>query len=272
MTNRHALALADEDHAIRLEPTHPLAYVNRAETLNKLGDHVAAVNSIDTALQLAPGFPPALDVQKKIGPAAKSAEPSPQAAQDNFRRCGMPVTDVGPPPEEIKRVIAACTVLINSSGGSADNRALVHLQRGSMYRRLGKFELALVDFSESVRYDPKSADAYTGRGNAYRGLKLFEQAVADHTEAIRLRPDFATSYNNRANAWSDLKDTAHALADYDIAIKLNPNYASAYYNRGNLRLDTGDKDGAIADYQQAVKLNPNFKAAAEALNEVKPKL
>jgi len=273
LTEQNALALADDDKAMHLNPAYPLTYVNRAEAVNGLGDRVAAINSLNRALELAPGFPPALDVQKKIGSKGKAAaEPSPQAAQENFRRCAFPVTDVGPPPEEMKRVIAACTVLINSSGGSADNRALVHLQRGSMYRRLGQFELALVDFSESLRYDPKSADAYTGRGNAYRGLKLVDQAIADHSEAIRLKPDDATSYNNRGNAWSDVKNTEKAMADYDTAIKLNPTYASAYYNRGNLRLATGDKDGAIADYQQAVKLNPYLKAAGEALREVKPKL
>jgi len=48
--------LADDDMAIRLEPNHPLGYVNRGQTLNDLGDRVAAVNSINKALQLAPGF------------------------------------------------------------------------------------------------------------------------------------------------------------------------------------------------------------------------
>ena len=94
-------------------------------------------------------------------------------------------------------VVDACSELINSKGGNDENRALVHLQRGSMYRRLGKFELALADFSESLRHDPNSADAYTGLGNAYRGLDLYDLAIAAHTEALRLKPNNATTYNNR---------------------------------------------------------------------------
>jgi tetratricopeptide (TPR) repeat protein len=228
---------------------------------------------LNKAFELAPQFPPALEVQKKIGASAgKATEPSPDAANDAYRRCSFPITELGPPQDEMKKVIAACTVLINSRGGSAENRALIHLQRGSMYRRLGKFQLALVDFSESLRYDPTYAKAYTGRGNAYRGLKLFEQAVADHSEAIRLKPDDATSYNNRGNAWADLNNSERAIADYDMAIKLNPHYASAYYNRGNARLDAGDKEGAIADYQQAVASDRSYKPAIEALEDAKAKL
>jgi tetratricopeptide (TPR) repeat protein len=263
--------------AIRLEPNHPLGYVNRGQTLNDLGDRVAAVNSINKALQLAPGFPPAVDLLKKIGTMngkgrKPAPEPSPEAAKRYFALCAFPITDVGPNQEGINRVIDACTALINSKGGSNENRALVHLQRGSIYRRLGKYELALADFSESLRYDPQSALAYTGRGNAYRGLRQLEQSIADHTEALRLKPDDAASYNNRGNAWQDLKNNDRAIADYDMAIKFDPNYASAYYNRGNSRAEAGDKDGAMADYRRASKLNPSLKQATEALQRIETKL
>jgi tetratricopeptide (TPR) repeat protein len=258
--------------AIRLDPKQPLGHVNRGQTLNALGDRVAALASIDKALQLAPGFPPALDLLKKIGDGGRKggksvAELSPDAAKRDYQICVFPVPDVGPGKDEMTKVIDACTALINSKGGNDENRALVHLQRGSMYRRLGKYELALVDFSESLRHDPNSALAFTGRGNAYRGLKLLDQAISDHTEAIRLKPDDATSYNNRGNAWQDLKNNERAIADYDMSIKLDPNYATAYYNRGNSRLDAGDKDGAVADYRQAAKLNPHLKQATERLQQ-----
>jgi len=275
LKSQYARALADEDMAIRLEPNHPIGYVNRGQTLKNLGNAVAAQASVDKALQLAPGFAPALDVQKKIGGGKKAkpaAEPSREVAQRSYQRCSFPVTDLGPGTDEIKRVIEACTVLINSSGGNAENRAMVHLQRGSMYRRLGKFELALVDFSESLRHDPNSALAYTGMGNAYRGLKLLDLALAQHGEAIRLNGSDATSYNNRGNVWQDLKDHAKAIADYDVSIKINPNYATAYYNRGNSKLELGDKDGAAADFREAIKLNPAMKQATEMLQSLAAKL
>jgi predicted Zn-dependent protease len=82
LQGRNAEALADDDMAIRLDPKHPLGYVDRGQTLSNLGDRVAALASIDRAMQLAPGFPPALDLLKKIGTGGKpAAEPSAEAAK-----------------------------------------------------------------------------------------------------------------------------------------------------------------------------------------------
>src|SRR6202043_385011 len=111
----------------------------RAQTLNSLGDHVAAMASLNKALQLAPGFAPALEVQKKIGDSGKpggkqAAEPSQEAANRYFHMCTFPVTDGGPSKEDMVKVIDACTALINSQGGNDADRAIVHVQRGSMYR------------------------------------------------------------------------------------------------------------------------------------------
>jgi tetratricopeptide (TPR) repeat protein len=238
-----------------------------------LGDHVAAMASLNKALQLAPGFAPALDVKKKIGDSSKkggkrAAQFSQEAANNYYHTCSFPVTDIDPSKEDMVRVIDACTVLINSQGGNDTNRAIAHVQRGSMYRRLGKYELALADYSEALRHDPNSAMACTGRGNAYRGLKLFDLAISDHTEAIRLRPDVAAYYNNRGNDWHDLKDNERAIADYDLSIKVDPTYATAYYNRGNARLTSGDKDGAASDFEQAAKLNPAFRPATDRVRQV----
>ena len=274
--NEHKRALADYDEAIRLNPKHPLAYVNRGTELNALGDRAAAIASIQRAMEIEPNYLPAVESLKKIGaPGERDKRPAQAGrppSQDEVVACMAPTADINLPEGAIKRVIAACTVLIKSGGGDNEGRATAFLQRGSMYRRLGKFELALADFTESLRYEPNSADAYTGRANAHRGLGQLDAAIADHSEAIRLKPDFAMAYNNRGNVYSDKKDYQHAIADYDEALKYNQHYATALYNRGIARADSGDKDGAIADYREALKLRPGMKKAADALKElgVKP--
>src|SRR5512136_1424777 len=95
-----------------------------------------------------------------------------QLSKDEMRKdyflCTFPVSNNNFTVQYLNDVIAACTTLINTPGGSDKDRSIVHLQRGAMYRRLGKFELALADFTMSIHYDPNSAYAYTGRGNAHR--------------------------------------------------------------------------------------------------------
>jgi tetratricopeptide (TPR) repeat protein len=227
---------------------------------------------------------------------------SPEELNEKYHFCTFPVSNIHFSVQHVNDVIAACTVLINTEGGSAENRSLIYLQRGAMYRRLGKFKLALADFTMSIHYDPKSAYAYTGRGNAHRGLHQLDEAIADHTEAIRLDPNYAIAYSNRGNAWDDKKEYKRAIEDFDAALKLNPRYSAAlnnraiaksnlgdhggaiadysaaikldprdaiaYFNRGNERLEAGDKKGAIADYRAALKIDPRLTQAAEALKEI----
>ncbi len=205
-------ALADFDAAIKLDPKQPLGYVNRSEPLYALGKHAEAIASVKKALELAPNFPPALETLKKFNAANGRDRKAPrilsaEEGRRNFRKCVFPVANITLDPKTMNEIIAACTVLIESQGGSGDDRAQVYLQRGSMYRRLDKFELAVADFSQSIRYAPKSADAYTGRGNAYRGLKQLDLSIADHSEAIRLDPNSANFYSNRGNAWGDRKSS-----------------------------------------------------------------
>jgi tetratricopeptide (TPR) repeat protein len=183
-------------------------------------------------------------------------------------QCTMPVADITLDPKSIDRVRQACTNLINSPGGSADARSLAFIQRGSMYRRQQKYELALADFDQAIRYDPKSASGYTGRGNALRLLGRLDESIAAHSEAIRLEPNNAMAYSNRGNALGDKKDYEHAIADFDMAIKIDPKYATAFYNRADVKLTAGDKSGAIADYRQALTLRPGFKEAADMLKQL----
>ena len=273
LLREHLRALSDNDKALDLDPNQPLAFVNRGLAMHGLGDDAGALAAIKLALQLAPGFQPALDALREIG-APKDAgrsQPAKAAASGGGpspAECMMPVADIQLDPKSIDRVLQACTRLINSGGGNADDRSLAFMQRGSMYRRQQKYEPALADFDQSIRYDPKSAGAYTGRGNALRSLGRLDESIAAHSEAIRLEPNNAMAYSNRGNALGDKKDYQHAIADFDIAIKIDPRYATAFYNRARTKLDAGDKSGAIEDFRQALALRPGFKEAADMLKQL----
>jgi tetratricopeptide (TPR) repeat protein len=260
--------LHDFDKVIALEPQNPLAYVERGQAMHALGDNAGAFAAVNVALKLVPKFPPALDALKTIGTPKNAAQILAALGRPSSGECMMPVADMKLDPKSIERVLAACTGLVNSPGGSAEDRGLAFMQRGSMYRRLEKYDLALADFDQALRYDPQSAGAYTGRGNALRHLGRFDEAIAAHSEAIRLEPANAMAYSNRGNTFDDKKDYARAIADFDAAIKLEPHYATAFYNRANAKLNAGDKAGAIADYRQALALRPGFKEAADALKDL----
>ena len=116
-------------------------------------------------------------------------------------------------------------------------------------------------FTEYIRLDPKSANAYYNRGNAKADLKNFEDAINDYSIAIELDPTNASAYYNRGNAKADLMNFEGAINDYNKAIELDPGKANAHCNRGNMRFRLNDFEGAITDYSKAIELNTNYKLA-----------
>ncbi len=79
-----------------------------------------------------------------------------------------------------------------------------------------------MDFTERVRLDPSSADAYCGRGRAYASLGNWNRAVLDFDEVIRSEPRNANAHNRRALAHQGSGDTQRARADFEKAAEIDP--------------------------------------------------
>jgi hypothetical protein len=116
--------------------------------------------------------------------------------------------------------------------------------------------LAIGEFSQAIRLNPRYTAAYLVRAFTYSQLQKERLAIADLDRAIALNPQYVQAYNNRGNLKQNkLNDPQGALADYDRAIALNPKSADAYNNRGVLKYTKlGDRSGGIADTRQAAKL------------------
>ena len=57
----------------------------------------------------------------------------------------------------------------------------------------GEFDKAIADYTEAIRMNPQSAEAYRGRGHVY-GVKCdFDKSISDFTESIRLIHDLPES-------------------------------------------------------------------------------
>ena len=96
-------------------------------------------------------------------------------------------------------------------------------------------------------------------------LGKHDLAVQDYSEAIKLEPKNAEAYNNRANAYSLLGQFNHALRDYDQAIKLDPKNARIYANRGMIKLRQGKGEDAQVDFNKAVELQPDLKEQIQSI-------
>ncbi len=138
---------------------------------------------------------------------------------------------------------------------------LAYYQRGLAYAAKRDYDRAIGEYTKAVQLDPKFVFAYGQRGIAYRLKHDYDTAIADYTEAIKINPELANAYSNRGNAYAAKKDYSRAFSDYAKAIRLAPKFAHAYFNRASVFMDTKKYNSAIEDLDESIRLNPNYALA-----------
>ncbi|MBI3705208.1 MAG: tetratricopeptide repeat protein [Rhizobiales bacterium] len=86
-----------------------------------------------------------------------------------------------------QQAIAACTRRISQVTGV--DLGTVYHSRGYEYMMLREFDLAIADFTQSIRVDPSITNPYVNRCVCYRRKGDFAKAVADANSALRIDPN-----------------------------------------------------------------------------------
>ena len=103
--------------------------------------------------------------------------------------------------------------------------------------------------------------ARNGRANTNRAMKRYEAALTDYDEVIRYNPKFVAGYFNRALVLIDLNKPDDAMRDLNEAIALDKDYAGAYAQRGLLHEKSGAREQAIADFRAALAAPSKFDSS-----------
>jgi tetratricopeptide (TPR) repeat protein len=129
----HDRAIKDFDEAIRLKPDNASAFVNRAKTYWSTGEYDRSARDYGEAIRLKPTL---------------------EAVWNG--RCWI-YAIMG----ELEAALADCNeaLRLERSAATLDSRGLIHL-------KMGKWDLAIDDYSSALRLDPKLAGSLYGRGLA----------------------------------------------------------------------------------------------------------
>jgi len=138
----------------------------------------------------------------------------------------------------------------------APRAAADHYQRGAFHVERLRLDLAVLDFSNAIRLDPKYAAAYRGRAGAFRLAGALPRAFADVNEAIRLDPRDARAYYERGLEQAARRSFPQALADLARALELDPTDANFYRDRSIVWVEQKKFEQAFADAARAVQLDP----------------
>ncbi|MDH3582561.1 MAG: tetratricopeptide repeat protein, partial [Hyphomicrobiales bacterium] len=158
------------------------------------------------------------------------------------------------------------------------------------FRRQGKLDLAIADYSRAIEIDPDYAAAYKNRGIVYqhRGIadrrsRQLDLAIADYKKVIEIDPEDALAFNNLARLlatvpYSYKRDGKKAAELAEKAVALKPEYppymdtlAAAYAEIAEFAeavrtqeqaielLKAQGKDEYVSDYESRLKLYQQSK-------------
>jgi tetratricopeptide (TPR) repeat protein len=159
--------------------------------------------------------------------------------------------------------------LINALKTVHDSPKLL-VMLGNAYRRQGKLEEALAQYSRAVS-DPKARnpDARLAMGNIYRERKEYSKAAEALEKAVQEfigQPSkIAAAYSELGRTYEEKGDRAKADEIYQKALNTDEQYSPAYYYYARfLASDSHQASKARTTAQEYLKRDPRGEFAAEA--------
>lgn len=129
---------------------------------------------------------------------------------------------------------------------------------------------ALKDNNSVIDLDPGSSLSWLERGMTYYTLDKQDLAIQDFSASIKIQPSDRAYYNRGVSLWRKLelqgranwgsvskKDVERIFDDYQEVININPEHENAYYNRGVLYMRMGKFKPAVKDFTKAIELRPD---------------
>ncbi len=133
--------------------------------------------------------------------------------------------------------------------------------RAVLLRALGRGDEALRSGQRAISCDPNLADGWDITGLLLREKHQFQAAAEHHERAMALKPDHSGLHNNYA---VDLVSLGRLEEAYKVALRaaeLDPYSAAAPLSVGNILVSVGYPDRAIAYFRKAFELKPDLYEA-----------
>ena len=151
---------------------------------------------------------------------------------------------------------------------ATQEQAATRIRQGDGYRSSRQYDRAIVEYSEAIRLDPRSTEAYFNRGLAFEAIGSDRNALEDFSAVIRLNRKDARALERRATVHFRMGAYDRSAGDYEAALAVDARNAQALYGRAVVRrvrrketLATTSSDRDIAD---ATALDPDIAAEMAA--------
>lgn len=137
-------------------------------------------------------------------------------------------------------------------GGSQQDAAQSHLDRGKALSASGRHADARAAFQRALAIDADCAEAHYRCGIAWRDQQQFEAAAASYRHALALKPGYIEAHNNLGVVLQLENKPEAARECYRRAVALNPDFGQPYINLGRMCEILGEREEAVRCYRKAI--------------------
>jgi len=123
-------------------------------------------------------------------------------------------------------------------------------------------------YLESLKYNPKNAEALFGLGDIYSDQDQNKEAIASYEKALAADPGLTEIYDPLGTLYYQNGDIAKADQLLTKALVAAPNSANTQLLVGSIRLAQNRNADALTAFQKAKSLDPNSAEAANGLGDV----
>jgi tetratricopeptide (TPR) repeat protein len=247
------------ERALEVTEDNFLMLNNYGVELGKIGKLDLALDNINEARRLKPNFVPAIHnlgrILKDQGKVAEAVEqwqkvlqfdPDHAAAHANI---GLVMVQQG----EYKQAIEHLNKSLQAKPNSMNLYAVGHV-----YQRLGKYNMAIQNYTEAVRLEPDFPHAHFDLAVACSEIGDHEMAVQHYKEVLRIQPDYPGVLNNIGMELKEQGKINQAIEMWKKALDIHPGGYGVHFNIGLAAAEQGDYDEAVERYKKALLADPNW--------------
>ena len=136
-------------------------------------------------------------------------------------------------------------------------RAVLHLDRGRAYDRLGQFAKAETDYNRAIAVDAGLITAHYRRGLLRMRSRRYDDAITDFSRVIRAKPSYLSyAYLERGRCRYYVNQLSAASEDFSKALELDSNNFEAWMGRARCYWAKKLWSKAVEDCGRAIQLDP----------------
>lgn len=257
-------ALEDFQAALRVNPRHVGALINRADVWSRKDESQKALDDLAAAISINPNESEAYRQRAEIHTSRREFDAAIEdltagiRAEPRKTACLLDRAMAFALKGEHQKAIDDCHAVLKIE----PNNKIAYSHLAVVYSWGDKHDEALEAYSALLRIDPDDADALMSRGNVAVGLGKFDVALADFERLMGFEEHKAGAYRSRGQLWSRQRQWEKALADFNDAIRLKPDDDFALCHRAHCWIALKQFDKAIHDADEALRLDPKSDFAA----------